>query len=209
MENQLAKTENKIMALKNEPRNMTGCLMNAMETGDQQLVKTLLKPFQSGAGLDFLMLAKIPSGERIPALAKENKSYVHKFIVAQIEYTMKFFNLSNSLSVEQIFLLADQIIDEAGDDNISLQDVFIFLQKLATGKMGVVYNRLDIPSVMEMFDKYRDERVDEIIKIKEEIHINHKASGDPTRWSENQDREKKLNHNAMADYLKTKYNGQI
>jgi len=183
--------------------------MNAMETGDQQLVKTLLKTFQQGAGLDFLMLAKIPISERIPALAKQDKRYVHSLIIAQIEYTMKFFNLSNSLSVEQIFLLADQIIDEAGDDNISLQDVFIFLQKLATGKMGVVYNRLDIPSVMEMFDKYRDERVDEIIKIKEEIHINHKAAGDPNRWSENQDRERELNHNAMAEYLKTKYNGQI
>jgi hypothetical protein len=179
-----------------------------MEAGDQQLVKTMLKPFQSGAGLDFLMLAKIPTSERIPALAKENKPYIHKFIVAQIEYTMKFFNLSNSLSIEQIFLLADQIIDESDQDNISIQDVFIFLQRLATGKMGVVYNRLDIPSVMEMFDKYRDERIDEILKIKEEIHINHKASGDPERWSENQDREKELNHNAMAEYLKSKWKTQ-
>ena len=179
-----------------------------METGDQQLVKTLLKPFQQGAGLDFLMLAKIPTSERIPALAKQDKRYVHSLIIAQIEYTMKFFNLTNSLTIEQIFLLADQIIDESEDDTLSMQDVFLFLQRLATGKMGVVYNRLDIPSVMEMFDKYRDERVDEIIKIKEEIHINHKASGDPTRWSENQDREKKLNHNAMADYLKTKWDSK-
>lgn len=174
-----------------------------METGDQQLVKTLLNKFSGATG--YLSLLKIPSSERIPMLAKENRTYIHKFIVAQIEYTMKFFNISNSLSVDQIFLLADSIIDESNEDNLSIQDVFIFLQKLATGKLGVIYNRLDIPSMMELFEVHRQERHSENIKIQEEMHIQNKSSGDPDRWSENQDREKELNHNAMAEYLKTKY----
>jgi hypothetical protein len=184
--------------------------MQAMETGDQQLVKTLLQGFTYPTGqTNYPHLLRIPSGERIPALANSDRQYVQKLIAAQIEYALKFFNIANGLSIEQVFLLSDKIVDEAKEDGLALQDVFLFLQKLTSGKMGTVFNRLDIPTFMELFEVHRQERHSEYLRAKEEIHINNKASGDPNRWSENQDREKELNHNAMAEYLKTKYNGQI
>lgn len=117
---------------------------------------------------------------------------------------MKFFNVSNGLTIEQVFLLADQIIDESEEDNLSLQDVFVFLQKLGTGKMGVVYNRLDIPSVMELFEVHRQERHSEYLKAKEEMHVQNKAYGPSERESDNPDPGHDANRIAMKTYLKMK-----
>lgn len=148
---------------------------------------------------------QIPVSERIPALAKSDRVYVHKIISAQIQYAMKFFNISNSLSIEQIFLLADEIIDDSESDNLSLQDVFVFLQKLCAGKMGTVFNRLDIPTFRELFEIHRQERYEEMQNAREEQQVRHKSFGPTERASDNQDREKELMHGAMKDYLKDKF----
>lgn len=147
----------------------------------------------------------VPVSERIPALAKSDRGYVHKIISAQIEYAMKYFNIKDGLSIEQVFLLADEIIDESSQDQLSLQDVFVFLQKFCSGKMGVVYNRLDVPTFMEMLDKHRDERWEEIQKYREEEQVQKKSFGPIERTSDNQDREKELTRAAIGDYLREKY----
>jgi len=185
---------------------MTGCLLSATERGDQQLVKTLLKTFihQDGA-TDYLQLASVPTSERIMVLAETNRKEVHQTLAAQIEYCMKFFNIPNGLNLEQIFLLTDTIIDDAGRDNLALQDVFLFLQKLSSGKMGTIYNRLDIPSFMEMFEVHREERRIEVANFRDEQQVNHKAAGPTERESDNQDREKELTRSAIGDYLRNKY----
>lgn len=160
-------------------------MLSATETGDQQLVKTLIKSFVTGNGAtDYISLMRVPTAERIPVLAKTNRKEIHQVIAAQIEYTMKFFNIANGMTVEQIFLLADTIIDDAGSDNLSIQDVFLFLQKLSTGKMGVVYNRLDIPRFMELFEIHRQERHQEKLKFQENEHLQYKSMGPSERSTE-------------------------
>lgn len=185
---------------------MTGCLLNAIQTGDQQLVKTLLKGFTTVKGTtNYPALMLVPSGERIPALAETNRKDVHKFISAQIEYAMKFFNIPNGMNLEQIFLLADTIIDDSASDNLSVQDVFIFLQKLSSGKMGTIYNRLDIPTFMELFEVHRQERHEELLNFRYEEHVQNKCLPiNDTLADMFPDNEKDQMHNAMADYLRGK-----
>lgn len=181
-------------------------MLTATETGDQQLVKTLLKGFTDVTGCtNYLQLARVPTGERIVALAETNRKEVHMIIAAQIEYCMKFFNIPNGLNLEQIFLLSDTIIDEAGVDNLALQDVFVFLQKLSSGKMGTVYNRLDIPTFMEMFDIHREERRKEIERFREEEHAQNKALPVNDRLVDMfPDTEKNNMREAMKGYLRGK-----
>jgi hypothetical protein len=170
-------------------------------------VKTLLTPFkwQNDGATNYLQLVRVPTGERIPALVETNRKEVHQIIAAQIEYTMKFFNLPNGLNLDQVFLLADTIIDDAGSDNLSIQDVFIFLQKLASGKMGTVYNRLDIPTFMELFEIHRQERHEEMIRFREEENAQHKALPVNDRLADMfPDDEKNEMRNAMKDYLRGK-----
>lgn len=108
--------------------------------------------------------------------------------------------------MNKFFLLSDLIIDESENDNLSLQDVYLFLHKLATGKMGPIYQSLDIPRFMELFQIHRDERIEELQKYREEEHTKSKGMGDNNRWSkESEDREKELNRGAMADYLREMY----
>lgn len=149
---------------------------------------------------------RVPTAERLPELAKKDRVSVHKILSAQIEFMMKYFNLKQGLSLEQIFLLSDLIIDESENDNLSLQDVYLFLHKLATGKMGPIYQSLDIPRFMELFQVHRDERIEELQKYRDEEHTQFKGMGDNNRWSkESEDREKELNREALADYLKATY----
>lgn len=161
---------------------MTGCLLSATERGDQQLIKTLLKGFLTGNGAtNYISLFMVPTAERIPALAKTNRVEIHQVIAAQIEYSMKFFNIPNGMSLEQIFLLADTIIDDSESDNLSLQDVFLFLQRLSEGKMGTIYNRLDIPTFMELLEIHRQERHEELLKYRENEHLQYKGMGSNER----------------------------
>lgn len=136
----------------------------------------MLRGFITCKGItNYPALMLVPSAERITALAKTNRKEVHQVIAAQIEYAMKFFNLASSMTVEQIFLLADTIIDDSESDNLSIQDVFIFLQKLSNGKMGTVYNRLDIPTFMELLEVHRQERHEEMLNFKYEDHIRNNS----------------------------------
>lgn len=183
---------------------MTDCLLNATLTGDQQLVKTMLKPFISNGATNYFSLLRINSDERIPALIKKDRQFIHKIISAQIEYTMKFFNLKNGLTIEQIFLLSDTIIDDSESDNLSIQDVFLFCAKLAAGKMGKLYS-LDVSKFMELFEVHREERFQELRKVRYEQQVNHKAAGPTERESDNKDREKELTRAAIGDYLREKY----
>lgn len=189
-----------------EQKSLTACLLNATLKGDQQLVKTMLKPFVCQNGqTNYCSLLRINSSERIPILAKQDRKGLHKIISAQIEYTMKFFNLKNGMSIEQIFLLADIIIDDSESDNLSIQDVFLFCAKLASGKIGKLYESLDVSKFMDIFEIHREERHKEMLAFKYESHVNNKAMGDTERVSDNQDREKDLQRAAIGDYLRSKY----
>lgn len=109
------------------------------------------------------------------------------------------------MSIEQIFLLADIIIDDSESDNLSIQDVFLFCAKLASGKMGKLYESLDVSKFMDIFEIHREERHKEMLAFKYESHVNNKAMGDTERVSDNQDREKDLQRAAIGDYLRSKY----
>lgn len=177
-----------------------------METKDQQLVKTILKGVKHFDGsANFLSLGMIPTSERLPALAKDDRQYIHKIIAAQIQYTMLFFNITNSLSLEQIFILSDEIIDSSEEDNLALQDVFLFLQKLSTGEMGKTFNRMDVVTFMEMFETYRDERHNEINKIQYGIHVQNKSAGPSERECDDRSQEKALTRMSIGDIMKKKY----
>lgn len=201
MENRMVKSN---MDLQKEPTDLTSCLLSAIKTGDQQLVKTMLQGFTTCKGTtNYPALLLVPSSERITALVKTNRKEVHQVVAAQIEFAMKFFNIPNGLNVEQIFLLADTIIDDAASDNLSVQDVFVFLQKLVAGKMGVVYNRLDIPTFMELFEIHRQERHEEILNFRYEEHVRNNSLPINDRLADMfPDNEKNNMREALKDYMK-------
>ncbi len=105
--------------------------MQATATGDQQMVRTMMKGyFQPNGSTDYLQLLRVPTNERIPALVKTDKLLVHKIVATQIEFAFKYFNLKNPMTAEQIYLLSAEILTESEQDNLSIQDIYSFLIKL-------------------------------------------------------------------------------
>lgn len=102
-------------------------------------------------------------------------------ITAGVTLAMESLNLKQPMNPLQILDLSEAIIDTAEDDNLSLEDLMLFLQGLVRGKYSPLYESMDIPKFMEKFEIYREERHRAILEYRENKHLEFKALGDPTR----------------------------
>ena len=126
-------------------------------------------------------------------------------LVVALSKSFAAMNLNRPMNPEQILELAETIIDSSKEDFLALEDVVLFLQGLMRGKYGALYESMDIPKFMEKFEIYRELRHQALVRIRDEQQSNWKSSGDLTRISDNEDREKELSRGAMADYLRQTY----
>jgi len=180
-----------------------------METGNKAEINNHLKLFKEQSGCpDYKSLLSISVRERLPALYESNPQKIHALIVVALTMAFETMNLARPMNESQILELAETIIESSNEDYLSLEDVMLFLQGLTRGKYGALYESMDIPKFMEKFEIYRLERHKQYYGIMDEKHANYKAMGDPTRSSENQDRERDLQRGAMADYLREMYKGE-
>lgn len=147
---------------------------------------------------------RIPSSERIPALTKTNEGYkqIYTALVIALQQCFSNMNLRKGFNEDQLLELAEMIIDESSEDNLSLEDVLLFLQELITGKAGKIFDRLDIPSFFELFEHYRQERYMTLQYIQYEAHANYKGMGDTTRTTDGFAENDANTRQVMADYYK-------
>lgn len=186
-------------------KSLTGSMLNALEKGDKIGLNMAIKSYKSQNGsVNFGAVLSIPSSERLPNLvATVGYQQIHTVLVAGVQLAMESLNLSNSLNATQIFDLADTLIETATEDNLSIQDVVLFLQKLTRGEMGALYSQMDIAKFMELFEVYREDRFQALVTIRDEQQVQHKSYGNPERWSETHDKEAENSmHEAMKEYMK-------
>lgn len=167
-----------------------------------------LSRFKEAGVIKFERTLQIPMSERIPALIKEpdGELKVCTAIVASLKSAFDNINLKRAMDENQVVELAGVIIDQAHQDQLALEDVLLFLQRLVTGQAGTLYDRLDIPTFFELFETYREERYQALRHIKDEQHVNYKAMGDNTRYSEvERDAEVDYRKN-LVDHFKKRYN---
>ena len=138
-----------------------------------------LRKFKTeGGGINYPVLFSIPKENRITAMAKINFPETSMLISVAITSAMEGMNFNQPMTSNQIFDLAEAIIDDAAGDSISMEDLLLFLQELVRGKHEECYGRMDIAQFMKRFDVYRDKRWDEGIKIRDEKHEEYKRLGD-------------------------------
>lgn len=158
---------------------------------------------EKGEPLILKVIELVPISERLPALKEVyGVEKIAAVLSKQITKTLNNFNLRVGMNPEQIMDLSYSIIDESEQDQLAIQDIFLFLDGMVKYKYGKVYDRMDMPTFFEMLEKYREERHQAYINGKEEAHAQFKAMGTSNRTSEDIDKE--ANRNAMANYLKTK-----
>lgn len=177
-----------------------------MEKGDKAQVNLHLSKLKHFGVVQFDKVMAIPTEDRIPALTSTDDGYlrVSAVLTATIKSAMEAINLKLPMTEDQIVELAGLIIDQSAEDNLSLEDILLFLQDLITGKSGKIYDRMDIPRFFELFEIYRQERHVNMLRIREENHAQFKGTGDTERISEN-DSEKDNMRSAMSNYLQQKY----
>jgi hypothetical protein len=184
--------------------SLTKPLLNAVMSGSTGSVYNEMCRFkEKGDILPLRVIELVPVSERLPALKEiYGAEKIAAVLSIQITRTLNNFNIRVGMNPEQITDLAYAIIDEAEQDQLAIQDIFLFLDGMVKFKYGKVYDRMDMPTFFEMLEKYREERHQAYINGKEEAHAQFKAMGDNNRTS--QDIDKEANRNAMANYLKTK-----
>lgn len=154
----------------------------AVQSGNKQELNLCLKQFkiQNGAP-NFPALFEIPSANRLPELAKNDPDGTTVIVTAGLTLAIENMNLKRGLTAGQLLDLAEEILDSSVDDNLSFEDLMLFLQGLTRGRYGELYESMDIPKFMNLFGKYRDERWEEGIRLRDAKHEEYKNLGDKER----------------------------
>ena len=157
---------------------------------------------EKGEPLPMKVIELVPLSERLPALAKMyGVEKLSGILSIAITKALNNFNLRVGMNPQQIMNLAYELINDAEQDQLAIQDILLFLDGMVKFKYGKVYDRMDMPTFFEMLEKYREERHQAFMNGKEEAHAQFKSMGDSNRTS--QDIDKEANRNAMLNYLKT------
>ena len=174
-----------------------------MEQSDKLGLSLALKPYKGANGvINFPTLFTIPSSERLPAMAREDIRRTAGVITVGLKFALESMNLVRPMNNNQIIDLVDAIIETSEEDNLSLEDLMIFLQQLVRGQYGKLYESLDIPKFMDMFEQYREERWQSLRNIRDEQSSSHKPSYHEERISETFTKEDRSKHEAARiDYL--------
>lgn len=176
--------------------------------GNKQEIMLVLKNFklQTG-GVNFPVIFEIPSEHRLPQLAKQDYQQTFALVAGGLTLAFETMNLSRSINESQILELSDTVLESASEDNLSLEDLMLFLQKLTRGEYGKLYESMDIPKFMDMFEVYREERFQALRNIREEQYVSHKPDYSETRLSEQFKHDEQLkNISAILEYSKIKNN---
>lgn len=174
-----------------------------VQTGSTMALLDHLASYQPGGQADHRALIQLPAGQRIAVLAQDETSR-REIFAAVTGYAAKCMAMLRQPPPETVvdrFTL--EVLQTAGEDGLVMEDVLIFLDQLVTGKRGTIYGGLDLPTMLEKFEEYRQEKYKARQDMRYERDANLKASGDPARTSQDVDRQ--AHHAALADHLKNLY----
>lgn len=126
----------------------------------------------------------IPFNERIPELIKKENGREQVSMALAASILGAFQHIEKvKMDASQIKGLAECIIDTAHEDQLSIEDVLLFLKDLLMGKFGKITQTLDTPAFFEYFEVYRTKRYQTLENIRYEVHLNQKNMGSGSRSS--------------------------
>lgn len=153
-----------------------------MEVGNKQQISLALRHYKEPSGfIRFEKVLSIPSENRITKMATKDFGRTSMIIVAGLTLAFESMNLKRGMNAIQILDLSEAIIDTSSEDNLAMEDLMLFLQKLVRGEYAPMYESMDIPKFMEKFELYRQDRHQEFYRIKYEKESQFKSMGDAER----------------------------
>ena len=153
-----------------------------MQTGNKAQLQVVLRDFKTqGGSVNYPAIFSIPSEQRLAKMAENDFAGTLSLVTVGVTLALEQLNLKFPMNALQILDLSEAILDTSGEDNLSLEDLMLFLQQLTRGKYSPLYESMDVPKFMEKFELYREERHRAMVQLRENKHLEFKALGDPTR----------------------------
>lgn len=152
-----------------------------MEAGKNREITTILKQYRTPQGLvKYENVFAVPNEERIKELVK--RDFMQATAIVVVALTLAFEKMSFKKKIDGVLInnIADEIIDTAEQDNLSIPDLMLFLQGLVRGEYGNV-EELSVSRFMNLFGQYRDKRWNEWFIFKENEHLQYKSLGSADR----------------------------
>lgn len=147
---------------------------------DQLQINLDLRKFKNeGGGIVYSKLFDIPVKDRMYEMSKRNLGMTIDLVAVAITLAFEKMNLSRKPTNEQIVDIAEAVVESSYEkDRISLEDLMLFLQKLTKGEYPELYEGIDQVKFFNRFEKYRDERWDAAIQLRNEKDEEFKRLGD-------------------------------
>jgi len=146
-----------------------------------------MKQFVADDGIRFDGLLSIPLNERIPGLINEyGLKRAHRLIKMVLQEFCYNIPLPKSakLSDTKIAACSCDLILAAYEDQLSLEDLIVFLEKAKEGKYGKFKGMLTHFSLMQKLEQYRQERTAVYYKLKDEQEAELKRRNELPRIGE-------------------------
>lgn len=120
----------------------------------------------------FIKLMKIPSEHRINAFVYKDAQKCITTLSTLILMALKHYEADISVCTS----IAFNIVQECKAENLSLQDIVVFLQRLNAGAYGDFYGKKITPiMIMSKLQTYLDDRHEEITKYRDKEHHNQQV----------------------------------
>lgn len=151
-----------------------------MQKGDSRTIGLILKQYKFKNGdINFPAIFSVPIEERLPALFKKDMFQATALVVGALTMAFKRMKLKK-VDGELINDIAEEILDSCDEDNLSIEDLVLFLQSMVKGKYGEI-TEISITKFMMLFEKHRQERYEAIRQLRENQHYQFKGMGHAER----------------------------
>jgi hypothetical protein len=182
--------------------------LELLAAGKRPEMSVHLAQFKDMGVVNYRKVLAIEQSQRIPEMVKQpdGRLKVLTALTVVLKNALKNINVRVGLNEDQIVELADRIIDQSHEDNLALEDVVLFLQKLLVGDCGRVNDRMDITVFFERFEVYRQERHVEILRIREEQNSQYKILGKDDRRRPIE-KDANIDGGTFLDLMQTYYGG--
>jgi hypothetical protein len=175
--------DNNVISLK-EAKKSRKRFMRSLE---YELIASLaVKQYSNGEGPDFEALLSIPLAERIPALVNEyGLVRMHRLIKTMLNEFCISITLpkSKKLTETKTSVVACDLILVADEDQLSMEDLILFLELAKNGRYGKFKSLVTHYSIMEKLEQFREERYEAYVGIKERKEAEVRALGPTERIS--------------------------
>ncbi len=164
-----------------------------MEAGNNRQLALILKQYKDKSGeVNFPAVFSVPTDQRLPAIIASDFMKATALVVAALSLAFEKLNFKKKTEFGKLINdIADEIIDTADEDNISMEDLLLFLQGMVRGKYGEI-TEMSVARFMKLFEGYRQIRHESILLLRENEHLQYKGLGDAERTSKSDELEQRF-----------------